>query len=161
MSEAVEYARNLAPLSRPVLFALVPTVVLAGSLQRSLDDESAPLTLVVQDELPEELVSGSDELAAYIASTQWPDAVEGVILAQEIRFRDPSSTPVDDGAARPALLVSGVLRAGPETTLLSIPQDNGADELRGGDAVAPAVISALRYSLGRFDGHATTPPAAF
>lgn len=156
MLEAVDYVHGLGWDQRPTLFALVPAELITDA---GLDTEdSAPLALVVQDELPEGVEAGTPELGDYISRTSWPDAVEGIILAQEIQFKDTSA---EDAHPRPARLFSGVLRDdGLETTLLQVrpteeelaaagPFAQDEVQLRGGPTVAPAVIDALRYSLER------------
>ena len=79
----------------PTLFALVPTRLLADQLADP--DDAAPLTLVVQ-ELPGHILPGSDELGDYLSRLAWPAEVEGVVLAQEIMFREAS---LADAPARP------------------------------------------------------------
>ncbi len=152
MLEAVEFVHAEGWDQPPTLFGLVPTDLISSVLGE--EEDSSPLTLVVQ-ELPQNLLAGSPELVEYVSRAIWPEDIAGVILAQEIRFRDISSTSDD---ARPARLFSGVLKNGPAVTLLQnrpteeeleeqgiFAQDN--IDLRGGPSVAPGVISALRYSL--------------
>lgn len=154
MMEAVEFVHAEGWDAPPTLFGLVPTQLLVDELV-DLDD-SSPLTLVVQD-LPEHILPGSEELGEYVSRTAWPREVEGVILAQEIVFKDASQ---GDGAQpRPARLFSGVLRdEDVEQTLLQLRlteeelEERGAFaqddiELRGGPGVAPGVLAALRYGL--------------
>ena len=136
MMEAVEFVHAEGWDAAPTLFALVPTRLLADQLADP--DEAAPLTLVVQD-LPEHILPGSDELGDYLSRLAWPELVEGVVLAQEIMFRDSADPTLAD--ARPARLFSGVLR-----------EEGGAFaedniELRGGPDVAPGVLQALRFGL--------------
>ena len=138
----------------PTLFGLVPTQLLVDELV-DLDD-SSPLTLVVQD-LPEHILPGSEELGEYVSRIAWPSEVEGVILAQEIVFKDASAG--DDAQPRPARLFSGVLRGEDlDQTLLQLRltdeelEERGAFaqddiELRGGPGIAPGVLAALRYGL--------------
>ena len=154
MMEAVDFVHAEGWDAPPTLFGLVPTQLLVDELG-TLDD-SSPLTLVVQ-ELPENILPGSEELGEYVTRLAWPREVEGVILAQEILFRD-ASTPAD-AEARPARLFSGVLRTEDiEQTLLQMrltdeeleergPFAQDDIELRGGPDVAPGVIAALRYGL--------------
>lgn len=162
MMEAVEFVHAEGWDAQPTLFALVPTELLVDQLEEldrlERDDSPAPLTLVVQD-LPESIRPGSEELADYVARVAWPAQVQGVILAQEIRFRDTSA----EGASEPcpARLFSGVLRDDEvEQTLLQLrPTDEELEEggpfaqdeiqLRGGPDVAPTVVAALRYSLAQ------------
>lgn len=152
MMEAVEFVHAEGWEASPSLFALVPSRLLVDQLDNP--DDAAPLTLVVQD-LPGHLRPGSDELGDYVSRLTWPTQVSGVILAQEILFRDTS----DDAEPRPARLFSGVLRAEDvELTLLQQrPTEDELEtagpfaeddiELRGGPGVAPGVIAALRYGL--------------
>lgn len=152
MMEAVEFVHAEGWEASPSLFALVPSRLLVDQLDDP--DAAAPLTLVVQD-LPGHLRPGSDELGDYVSRLAWPTQVSGVILAQEILFRDTS----DGAEPRPARLFSGVLRAEDvELTLLQQrPTEDELEaagpfaeddiELRGGPGVAPGVIAALRYGL--------------
>ena len=154
MMEAVEFVHAEGWDAPPTLFGLVPTQLLVDELV-DLDD-SSPLTLVVQD-LPEHILPGSEELGEYVSRIAWPSEVEGVILAQEIVFKDASAG--DDAQPRPARLFSGVLRGEDlDQTLLQLRlteeelEERGAFaqddiELRGGPGVAPGVIAALRYGL--------------
>jgi len=126
-----------------------------------LEDEAAPLTLIVQEDIPEHIQPGSDELGDSLTRLAWPEEIAGVILAQEIMFKDQAEAEgaQQDQRPRPARLFSGVLREeGLELTLLQIrpteeeleaagPFAQDEIQLRGGPGVAPAVIGALRYSL--------------
>lgn len=154
MMEAVEFVHAEGWDAPPTLFGLVPTQLLVDELV-DLDD-SSPLTLVVQD-LPEHILPGSEELGEYVSRIAWPNEVKGVILAQEIVFKDASAG--DDAQPRPARLFSGVLRGEDlDQTLLQLRltdeelEERGAFaqddiELRGGPGIAPGVLAALRYGL--------------
>ena len=170
MREAVDFIHAEGWDAPPTLFALVPTELVATQLGDV--DDSSPLTLVVQ-ELPEGIEPGSEHLADYVSRLAWPREIAGVILAQEIMFKDTSDAALSD--ARPARLFSGVLRAtaldgsstadaesvdndGAELTLLQLrpteeelaeagPFAEDDIQLRGGPNVAPGVIAALRYGL--------------
>ena len=154
MMEAVEFVHAEGWDAPPTLFGLVPTQLLVDELV-DLDD-SSPLTLVVQD-LPEHILPGSEELGEYVSRIAWHAEVEGVILAQEIVFKDASAG--DDAQPRPARLFSGVLRGEDlDQTLLQLRltdeelEERGAFaqddiELRGGPGIAPGVLAALRYGL--------------
>ena len=154
MMEAVEFVHAEGWDAPPTLFGLVPTQLLVDELG-NLDD-SSPLTLVVQD-LPEHILPGSEELGEYVSRIAWPRDVQGVILAQEIVFKDASAG--EAAEPRPARLFSGVLREEDiEQTLLQLRltdeelEERGAFaqddiELRGGPGVAPGVVAALRYGL--------------
>lgn len=161
MREAVDFIHAEGWDAPPTLFALVPTELVAAQLGNV--DDASPLTLVVQ-ELPEGIEPGSEHLADYVSRLAWPREIAGVILAQEIMFKDTSDATLGD--ARPARLFSGVLRegenengeAGAELTLLQLrpteeelaeagPFAEDDVQLRGGPNVAPGVIAALRYGL--------------
>lgn len=157
MREAVEFIHAEGWDASPTLFALVPAHFLVDALDSLDADNPSALTLVVQDELPENLGAGTEELVDYCARIAWPAQVVGAILAQEISFRDSSEGA--DAPARPARLFSGALRTpGVELTLLQRrPTEEELDEagpfaedkidLRGGPGVAPGVIAAIRYGL--------------
>lgn len=172
MREAVDFIHAEGWDAPPTLFGLVPTHLLAGQLADGGADEAEhPLTLIVQDNVPLTADDGPEELADYLGKIAWPPEVTGVVLAQEIMFRDAgrnadatgssSETEGSDttpAAARPARLFSGVLRSGAELTLIQVrpteeqlaagglfAEDN--IDLRGGPGVAPEVIEALRAGL--------------
>ncbi|AKK02568.1 PPA1309 family protein [Corynebacterium epidermidicanis] len=138
MLEAVDFIHAEGWDANPTLFALVPVELLG------LPEEEGPLALVVQDELQ----GAVEDLLPQLA---WPAEVEGVILAQEIMFREQGETD-----ARPARLYSGVLRDNSQLTLLQLrpteeelaaPFADDKVELRGGTNIAPEVIEALRFTL--------------
>lgn len=158
MMEAVEFVHAEGWDAPPTLFGLVPAQLLVDQLEELDRADDSPLTLVVQ-ELPDHIRPGSEELADYVARLAWPREVEGVILAQEIIFRDTSAP---ESGPRPARLFSGALREDDSfhQTLLQLrPTDDELEEgglfaqdrieLRGGPDVAPTVIAALQYSLAQ------------
>ncbi len=158
MMEAVEFVHAEGWDAGPTLFALVPTELLVDQLDHlEAGEDASPLTLVVQDTLPDTILPGSEELAEYVARLAWPREVEGVVLAQEISFRDASAPQTEK--PRAARLFSGVLRGDDlELTLLQLrPTEEELEEkgpfaqddieLRGGPGVAPHVIAALRFGL--------------
>ena len=153
MLEAVEFIHAEGWDAGPTLFALVPTEMLVDTLDETADD--SPLTLVVQDNLPDNLLPGSEALGDYVSRLAWPAEIAGAVLAQEIMFTDAA---VAGSEPRPARLFSGVLRGEAELTLLQLrpteeelaergPFAEDEIELRGGPGVAPSVIAALRYTL--------------
>lgn len=153
MLEAVEFIHAEGWDVGPTLFALVPTEMLVDTLDEAADD--SPLTLVVQDNLPDNLLPGSEALGDYVSRLAWPAEIAGAVLAQEIMFTDAA---VAGSEPRPARLFSGVLRGEAELTLLQLrpteeelaergPFAEDEIELRGGPGVAPGVIAALRYTL--------------
>ncbi|AFH51478.1 Hypothetical protein Cp267_0573 [Corynebacterium pseudotuberculosis 267] len=152
MLEAVDFIHAEGWDASPTLFALVPAELVGSALP---EEDDSPLALVVQDNLPEHIQPGSEELGDYISRVSWPSQVIGAVLAQEIIFRD-SSDPA--AGPRPARLFSGVLQGDHELTLLQMRPSQeeleargpfAADEieLRGGPGVAPGVIAALRMTL--------------
>lgn len=157
MREAVDFVHAEGWDSGPTLFALVPSELLIDQVADFDPGLDSPLTLVIQDTLPDNLVAGSEELVDYCSRIAWPEQVAGAVLAQEIIFRDSGEGA--DPAPRPARLFSGVLRQeGVELTLLQLrPSDEELEErgpfaedeieLRGGPGVAPGVLTALRYGL--------------
>lgn len=153
MLEAVEFIHAEGWDAGPTLFALVPTEMLVDTLDETADD--SPLTLVVQDNLPDNLLPGSEALGDYVSRLAWPAEIAGAVLAQEIMFTDAA---IAGSTPRPARLFSGVLRGDAELTLLQLrpteeelaergPFAEDEIELRGGPGVAPGVIAALRYTL--------------
>ncbi|WP_291478349.1 PPA1309 family protein [Corynebacterium sp.] len=162
LREAVDFV-HAEGWDRPAtLFALVPTelvqdVIASGDAGDDGEPETSPLSLVVQDDLPDHIRPGSDELGEYIATVRWPGVVVGAVLAQEIMFRnsaEPGSTP------RQARIFTGVIDGGPDRTLLQLrptEEDLAADpfaedkvELLGGmdgAEIAPGVTSMLRYTF--------------
>ena len=159
MREAVEFVHAEGWDAPPTLFALVPTSLVADQLAELNEEDASPLTLIVQDNIPDNIEPGSEQLADYVARLAWPHEVAGVVLAQEIKFRDTSASVLGDAAPRPARLFSGVLREeGVELTLLQLrPTEEELEaagpfaeddiQLRGGPEVAPGVVAALRYGL--------------
>ncbi|ANE03435.1 PPA1309 family protein [Corynebacterium crudilactis] len=154
MLEAVEFIHAEGWDAGPTLFALVPTAMLVDTLNDAAEDDS-PLTLVVQDNLPDNLLPGSEALGDYVSRLAWPAEIAGAILAQEIMFTDSA---VQGATPQPARLFSGVVRGETELTLLQLrpteeelaergPFAEDEIELRGGPGVAPGVIAALRYTL--------------
>jgi hypothetical protein len=160
LREAVDFV-HAEGWDRPAtLFALVPAELVQdviASGDNDGDDADAPLALVVQDDLPDHIRPGSDELGEYIATVRWPEVVVGAVLAQEIMFRnsaDPGSAP------RQARIFTGVIDGGPDRTLLQLrPSEADLDtdpfaedkvELLGGldgAEIAPGVTSMLRYTF--------------
>lgn len=162
--EAVDFIQSEGWDRPATLFALVPTELVADALE--LTEERNPLSLIVQDDLPEHIRPGSEELGEFVASIRWPKQVVGAILAQEISFVDSSQG--EDAQAQQARLFSGILDAGArdgaesagmgaERTVLQLrPSEAELDadpfgqdkvELRGGEDIAPGVIAALRATF--------------
>lgn len=167
LREAVDFV-HAEGWDRPAtLFALVPTelvqdVIAAGDNSGEngadgTDAATSPLSLIVQDDLPDHIQPGSDELGEYVATVRWPEVVVGAVLAQEIMFRnsaDPEAVP------RQARIFTGVVDGGPDRTLLQLRPDETdlADdpfaedkvELLGGmdgAEIAPGVTAMLRFTF--------------
>lgn len=160
LREAVDFI-HAEGWDRPAtLFALVPHELVADALSSgSLDDAPTnPYALIVQEDLPEHIRPGSEELGEFIATIRWPEMVTGAILAQEILFR-PVGSGEDDSEAEPrsARLYSGVINGGPDRTIVQLrptEEDLDADpfaqdkiELLGGEDIAPGVIATLRHTF--------------
>ena len=104
--EAVDFIQAEGWDRPATLFALVPRELVADALELT-EEDSNPLALVVQDDVPDHIRPGSEELGEFISSIRWPQAVVGAILAQEIRFIDSSLG--EDATPRDARLFSGIL----------------------------------------------------
>lgn len=167
--EAVDFVHGEGWDAPPSLFALVPTELVADALDPEVLDES-PLTVVVQEELPEGIEGGSPELGDFIARTSWPAGVVGAVLAQEILVVKPEDEDALDGLAveevraagrglaRQARLFTGVLADGPALTLLQ-PRPTEAElaergpfaedhiELKAADGLADGVVAALQSTF--------------
>lgn len=174
--EVVDHVHSEGWESRPALFALVPTRLVADFLDPDLLD-SSPLTLVAQEELPDGIDGGSPELAEFISRTSWPRGVVGAVLSQEILVVAPEDegsldnlaleevrASTKSGLARQARLITGVLDDGPELTLIQprpteqelaeggpFAEDN--IELRDGTGLATGVIAALRSTFENIDDY--------
>ena len=98
MREAVDFIHAEGWDAPPTLFALVPTELVTAQLGDV--DNSSPLTLVVQ-ELPEGIEPGSEHLADYVSRLAWPREIAGVILAQEIMFKDTADAALGDAPVAP------------------------------------------------------------
>lgn len=146
---------------QPQLFALVPTPTLLASqpdLAGQLDDDAA-LTPVAQEALPD------GELDAALAGIEWPEAVAGCALAQEIVVLPPEAglgdLPDDPVLARRAAaghpqrregrLVAAVLREGVGACVLRLRPPSGneqdPDELLEDPQLAPNLLRALLATL--------------
>ena len=72
MTEAVEFVHAEGWDARPTIFALVPTHLVADQLAALDEEDAAPLTLIVQDNVPENIEPGSEQLADYVSRLAWP-----------------------------------------------------------------------------------------
>ena len=160
LREAVDFV-HAEGWDRPAtLFALVPHQLVADAIpEDDIDSPRNPLALVVQDDLPDHIRPGSEELGEFIATLRWPDQVVGAILAQEITFVNTAEG--QESEPREARLYSGILSdahgSGAERTLVQLrPSDAELEadpfaqdkpQLLGGDDIAPGVIATLRATF--------------
>lgn len=159
LREAVDFV-HAEGWDRPAtLFALVPHALVADAIDLDSDATANPLALIVQEDVPEHIRPGSEELGEFISTIRWPEQVEGAVLAQEITFSN--SAPGADPTPRQARLYSGVLsdanNSGAERSLIQLrPSEEELAEdvfaqdkiqLLGGDDIAPGVIRALRATF--------------
>ncbi|HEY6422939.1 MAG TPA: PPA1309 family protein [Pseudonocardiaceae bacterium] len=161
--EVEEFVATAGWDQQPQLFALVPTPALLASQPNLAGqlDAAAALTPVAQDALPE------GELDAALAGIEWPDAVAGCALAQEIVVLPPEAEaglgvlPDDPAQARRAAaghpqrregrLVAAVLRNGAGACLLRLRAESGpgegTEELVEDPRLAPNLLRALLATL--------------
>jgi len=125
----------------PALFALVrsarfatdePETAARLGIADALGDALVPIE---QDALPDE------PLDEALAGIQWPEAVEGCALAQEIIF----ASSLDDPDRREARLVVAVQRDGSSASLLRLRDQ--PDDLLTGSELAPNLVQALLATL--------------
>jgi hypothetical protein len=149
----------------PQIFALVPTAELVAAepaLLDQLDDEHA-LTPIAQEAFPDHIEGDSPALDEFLATTSWPPAVSGCVLAQQIVVLPPDAeSDLDDALAplladpeaadqagrdaaaahpdrRDARLFAGVLRDGTSLCLMQLrPLDEEEDDFA---AAEPELLS--------------------
>jgi hypothetical protein len=146
---------------QPQLFALVATATLLASQPELAGQLDTELTPVAQEALP------GGELDAALASIEWPEAVAGCALVQEIVVLPPAAQaglgelPDDPAQARRAAaghpqrregrLVAAVLRDGVGACVLRLRaesgDDQGHDELVEDPQLAPNLLRALLETL--------------
>lgn len=157
LREAVDFVHAEGWDQPATLFALVPYALVADALD--LEDGANPLALVVQEDVPEHIQPGSEELGEFIATITWPEQVVGAIVAQEITF--VNSAEGADRTPRAARLFSGILDdrsgSGAERSIVQLrpteeelavdPFAQDKIQLMGGDDLAPGVIATLRHTF--------------
>ncbi len=160
LMEAVDFIQAEGWDRPATLFALVPSALIADAIE--LDETANPLSLVVQEDIPEHIRPGSEELGEFIATVRWPQGVVGAILAQEITFLN--SAEGDGATPRAARLFSGIISdatdmpaAGASRSLIQLrpteaeleadPFGQDKVELLGGDEIAPGVIATLESTF--------------
>ncbi|KAA2262862.1 hypothetical protein F0L68_11360 [Solihabitans fulvus] len=158
--EVDEFVASAGWDQAPQLFALVSTAELLNQQPELADqlDASAALTPVAQDSLPD------TDLAEALAGIEWPDAVLGCALAQEIVVLPPDAEADlpqdehDDEAARQvaaehpqrreARLVAAVLRDGTAACVLRLRGDTERpEEIHEHPELAPNLTDALLETL--------------
>ncbi|MCU1641560.1 MAG: hypothetical protein JWN03_1835 [Nocardia sp.] len=178
--EVAEYADGEGWDRPPQMFALVPTVDLVAaepSLLDQVDSEDA-LTPIAQEPFPEDINGDHPRaLDEFLATTSWPQAVEGCVLVQQIVVLPPDAEQTLDDAIAPLLadpdaadsagrqaavthperrdarLFVGVLRDGTSLSLLQVrPAEHEEDpfgdlELRTAPNLAPNLVDAVRQTL--------------
>lgn len=162
----------------PQMFALVPTADLVAAEPGLVDqlDQANELTPIAQESFPDDVTGGSMALDEFLATTSWPDAVQGCVLVQEIVVLPPDAESTLDDALAPLLadheaadaaaraaaeahpdrrearLFAAVLRASTSLALLQVRPEDDADEfgdldLRTYPNLAPNVIEALHHTF--------------
>ncbi len=160
----------------PVLFALVPTAVVAQA-QPDLADtlDESELTLIEQESLPVAPDSGMSEIEHVLGTTSWPAAVAGCALVQEIIVLPPDAESDLDDAFGPLLadpdaadeaarqtarehpeatdarLIAAALRDGRTLCLLQLKPPLGEEdapiELLSHPELAPNLVAAVAATL--------------
>jgi hypothetical protein len=178
VKEVAEFADAEGWGNSPQMFALVRTADLVAAEPGLIDqlDDSNELTPVAQESFPDDVTGGSMALDEFLATTSWPDAVEGCVLVQEIVVLPPDAEATLDDALAPLLadhdaadaaaraaaeahperrearLFAAVLREGTSLALLQVrPEDDAEDfgdlDLRTYPNLAPNVIEALHNTF--------------
>ncbi len=159
LRDVAEYVDAAGWGQPPMLFALVPTCVLAQTDPDLVDvADDSELSPIAQEQLPlsDDPQTLAGELEHVLATTSWPDAVAGCVLVQEIIVLPPQAeddldeafTPLlsdpeaADAAARntahqhpehqQARLIAGALRDGPRFALLQLRDPADPDGTRTG-----------------------------
>lgn len=159
LAEAVREAEEFVAAGgwnqRPLMFALVPTAELLAAQPEMADqlDPDVYFTPIAQDALPD------GELAEALGQLEWPAAVAGCILIQEIVVLPPSAQddlPDDPDAAAAvaaahperteARLAVGVLRDGGAACRMRLRGEHEDTPLRGAD-LAPNMVHALQLTF--------------
>ncbi|QLY33013.1 PPA1309 family protein [Nocardia huaxiensis] len=177
--EVAEYVDGEGWDRPPQMFALVPTADLVAAEPGLIDqlDDAAALTPIAQEPFPDDITGNSMALDEFLATTSWPDAVEGCVLVQQIVVLPPAAEKTLDDAIEPLLadpdaadhaarraavthpgrrdarLFAGVLRDGTSLSLLQVrPSEDEEDpfadlDLRTTPNLAPNLVQALRHTF--------------
>lgn len=166
LAQCLAYASALPWGSRPTLFALVPTAVLAAQAPGLIDpDDDSALSPVVQE-------TTSDDLEELLTTVTWPTSVVGCGLVSEITLLPPDAEADLDAALEPLLadpvaadeaarqaakahpgrqtarLAAGVLRNGKRVALLALRDgDAQSTDVQTHPNLAPNLLDALAQTL--------------
>lgn len=150
LAQCADYMTEIDWGCPDLLFAIVPTALVAGAAPQLVDeDDDSVLSPVLQD--PEDPYADTQTL---LATTAWPEQVVGCALVTEITVVPPAGgadthTERADGTAggRRARLIGGVLRTGPKLALLALEPDpdrpDDPNHLRTHPELAPELLDAL------------------
>lgn len=162
LAQCLAYTAELPWGSRPILFALVPTAVLAAQAPGLVDpDDVSALSPVVQE-------TESDDLEQLLTTVAWPPQVVGCALVSEITLLPPDAEADLDAALEPLLadadaadeaarqaahahpdrqqarLAAGVLRNGNRVALLALRDGDGqSGDLQTHPDLAPNLLDSL------------------
>ncbi|MFW0792408.1 PPA1309 family protein [Gordonia sp. CPCC 205515] len=156
LRDIVEFVDDTGWEQPPILFALVPTSVLAERQPELVSpDDDSELSPIAQEPLHHATTDA--DLERVLATTSWPDGVAGAALIQEIVIVPPGSDTEDSDTAvnrrngRTARLAVGALRDGRTLALLHLRPEPGETvdklELRTASDLAPELRAALRQTL--------------
>lgn len=145
LSEIMEHLDTRGWGQPPVVFALLPTALIAERAPGVVDEDGSVFTPVEEE---------CADLDAFLSTAWWPDMVAGAAVSMEIVTAAPESE--DDTVPRytvdragpggdTARLVVGVLRDGPDLALLRLrPQSDEMSELLTHPQLATELRAALR-----------------
>lgn len=139
LRDVVEFVDAAGWDQPPVLFALVPTSVLAQTQPDLVDEyDTSELSPIAQEPLPTS-DSGPDadqaiqtaEIEHILATTSWPDAVAGCALVQEIIVLPPEAESDLDDAFEPLLADPDAADAAARSTAIAHPGSRAARLIAG------------------------------
>ncbi|WP_026918460.1 PPA1309 family protein [Gordonia shandongensis] len=167
LAQCLAYTADIPWGSGPVLFALVPTALLARQVPDLVDpDDGSALSPVVQE-------TTTADLESLLSTVAWPDQVVGCAVVTEITVLPPDAESDLDAALEPLLadpsaadeagrraalahpdrqaarLAGGVLRTGSRVALLSLRDgDRQSADLQTHPELAPNLLDALAATMG-------------
>lgn len=162
LAQTLAYTADWPWGSRPTLFALVPTAILAAQAPGLVDpDDDSVLSPVVQE-------TDTDDLEQLLTTVTWPEQVVGCALVSEITLLPPDAEADLDAALEPLLadadaadeaarqaaqahpnkqqarLAAGVLRNGKRVALLALREGDGqSTDLQTHPDLAPNLLDSL------------------